>query len=107
MGVEIANAGNALDQFVVSARYKRGGSWVQLYQESTDYTSLDIEGIIRHVTANITDDDDAGDITALASGESGAILFDKLEGVAAIKLEAARAAGANTTVTVSGARTPL
>lgn len=84
---QVLNGAVALDQFKISARSTVDAQFVVWYATSTDYTTL--EGPLQGTS---------GDLTILpASDEGWFLLYPK--GAETIRIEIARAAGANTTVT--------
>ncbi len=87
IAVFVANAGNALDQFEIAGNAVEGGTFEILFNAAVDFTSP--AGIMIGAS---------GDLTSLASGASGwFLLYPK--GFYSIRVQAARASGANTTLT--------
>lgn len=84
-----SNAGNALDQFVVSGNSIKDGTYEILFNGATDFTSP--AGIMIGAS---------GDLTSLADAATGwFLLYPK--GFYAIKIEIARASGDDTTLTTN------
>lgn len=84
--VQIVNGAVALDQFKISGRATKAANFVTLYETSTDYTTL--AGRLQG---------SSGDLTILGAGQEGWV-WVHVKGLETLRIEVARAAGANTTV---------
>lgn len=87
LGFQMVNTGNALDQFVIGAKFHPNGIAEAIFSTPTDYTAE--AGIL--IMAS-------GDLTTLsgAPGSGWGILYT--QGLYLVQFFAARAAGANTTL---------
>ncbi len=85
--IYVSNSGNALDQFEIAGNAIRDGTFEILFNAAVDFTSP--AGILIGAS---------GDLTTLADGASGWVLLYP-KGFFAIRIQAARATGADTTLT--------
>lgn len=80
MGVEVKPTVNALDAFIIEAKFHPGGDFVTLYSAAGDFTSP--AGLVIGAS---------GDLTALAAAATGWVILDT-RGLYAVRISASGAA---------------
>lgn len=88
--LQVAVSGQALDQFVISARSRKNSPWSVLYSGSADYA------VPRGVMIGVS-----GDLSTLAAGDTGDIVVD-VRGFYELRFEARSGNAAGSTVSVFG-----
>ena len=91
---QVANAGNALDQFQILGRPGPAAPFDLLY-DTADFAAVPAGLLL----GKGDDDTDTGDLGNLATGKRGWFLLENNTDET-IRIRAARAAGANTTLTI-------
>lgn len=89
----VDNAGNVLDRFEIQARSTALAAFFPLFSVTADYTPTPL-GILIGVYANGSGGDD---LTRLGNGADGGFLLYP-QGYESIRVQVARASGANTTL---------
>ena len=89
LSIQLANAGNVLDQFEVAGQVVVNGTFEVLFNAAADFTSP--AGILIGAS---------GDLTILADAATGWLLLYP-KGFYGLRIRAARAAGANTILTMN------
>lgn len=89
VAVEIVNTVTALDQFVVLGKVSENGAYVVLADAAADFTESTMAKIIRAARPVLT-----------SLGVATGILVVDVRGLYGLKLQAARAAGGNSVLTI-------
>lgn len=93
--LDIAVTVTALDQFEIQGRPNEDASFRTIKSAGSDYTSP---------TTILTDA--SGDLTAIGAAANGWLIMN-CRGMESVRIQAARAAGSNATVTLQGGGTDL